>query len=1220
MATRGFFILTDNRLTSILLNNLTLFNNLCYFTNGIFLGSETKSKNITWGNSWIISNYNAFNYGLICFIYIQNRINNLFVNFFNNTIKNNNLSIETKGYAIVIWVYVKNFEIKLKNCVFENNENIAVLFQIYGLQDKIPLDVSDCIFINNTFEKIFELDHVLFTLTNSHILTENKYHGSKFYFSNSLIKFSKIYMENIESLSYPLINLLEQTICEMENITFKKVYVEDYVFKSLRIYSLNLKNINFLFVSSSFLMSSSNSKSIEIKNIYIDVSTIYKFFEMKSGVLLIENLMITNSIKSFLLILKSNALANFSKVSYFNNFPLKNIQSIFQSIISSLVLDRFVSEFSQNNITIENSYIESINSDIMIKNSILKGNNKENYFLTFSYGSFNLSNVTFLDNQYFLNLEFAFIIVINSLFNSRQNSNFNYTNNIPILIKKSNNLIIERTIFANFKGKESPIMVSSQTSNRNFFIKNCLFENLSSYSNGGALTVFNVKIIIINSEFRSNFATLNGGAVFMFCDLLSLSFCNYSLINNTFINNFANSSGGSYYWSLSKPYEINNTFTKNKAETSGENFASFFCRIGIQLILFKEGTYNVLFDSFNKNSSDKLIIRNIEKFNQTVFFKLFPLDYYKQKTNKKENTIITVNIFSKLYENSTKNQSKLCQNLGLNGKTSYTNFQDDFSYIFDEFSIKICPEIDDSLNFYVSNPNFFLFSSFENPNSLNEFVNSTSYFIEIPFRIGPCPIGSLFDYTKMICLPCPKNYFSINVNDTKCHPCPQNAFCPGGSLIELSTNYWRFSQFSLNIFECKSFFGNCPGGLPSQCSPEYTGILCNECASDFTRNIIGECVKCPELLLNLLTNIFLIVGFTVFLLVLTKFCSKENFEEETIFFVKIGIDYIHLSFITQEIVDHPLKSTWEVYYLYKVYRIFSLNCFFNLITPIQNNVLFSISSLYYFYYGLFFLFLLKMIFLVKNEKIKKEMNNVFYLYIYLSFPFWLNFCLNNLICKEVNGKSFLLTDTSIKCDETSFILVKYLILVPTIIFLIFVLPIIYLKKEFLKNSKKFTESFRMMLNIIFSEKTSYRIKRRQILLDFMQNFEKIVLIIVNSIEQNQEFRILICLIVLLVFTLFTVHFNRQKTRLLFFLLISIDTIFMLNKYIPLLLILMYEEIVAIFLISLMVFLKCFIVFCIFFLYFKVKKERKRKKKWDFIENSQKNMKMLFEKKIQISEI
>ena len=119
----------------------------------------------------------------------------------------------------------------------------------------------------------------------------------------------------------------------------------------------------------------------------------------------------------------------------------------------------------------------------------------------------------------------------------------------------------------------------------------------------------------------------------MTCEQKMLVFCDYELINNIFEQNRALISGGGYYWEYSKPLEFKNIFIENTAEISRNNFGSYFCRLGFQFISVQNNFENILFDSAHSNSSNELFLNNIIVFNQSMFFKFYPLDFYLQKTN-----------------------------------------------------------------------------------------------------------------------------------------------------------------------------------------------------------------------------------------------------------------------------------------------------------------------------------------------------------------------------------------------------------------------------------------------------------------------------------------------------------------------------------------------------------------------------------------------------------
>lgn len=147
----------------------------------------------------------------------------------------------------------------------------------------------------------------------------------------------------------------------------------------------------------------------------------------------------------------------------------------------------------------------------------------------------------------------------------------------------------------------SPIYFIFENSNKqrifelNYSIDNCVFENLYSINDGGAIYLKPFFDFIINDTiFKDNIAKRMGGAIFY-----EESFENNTLFiyNTTFINNLADLEGGAIKLNNKKPVLINITYQNNFAyygnNLASSPFKALLAEI-IQLDVVK--TFSVKFD------------------------------------------------------------------------------------------------------------------------------------------------------------------------------------------------------------------------------------------------------------------------------------------------------------------------------------------------------------------------------------------------------------------------------------------------------------------------------------------------------------------------------------------------------------------------------------------------------------------------------------------------
>ena len=110
------------------------------------------------------------------------------------------------------------------------------------------------------------------------------------------------------------------------------------------------------------------------------------------------------------------------------------------------------------------------------------------------------------------------------------------------------------------------------------------------------------------------------------------------------------------------------------------------------------------------------------------------------------------------------------------------------------------------------------------------------------------------------CIPCSTDTYALDVKiDTTCKPCPGNATCWGGNSIILNQGYWRSSEMSDLIIECR-IPSACLGGYESKCAEGYVGRLCDSC--DVSRRWIKDkdtCEACPPPVKSLLKAILVLI-------------------------------------------------------------------------------------------------------------------------------------------------------------------------------------------------------------------------------------------------------------------------------------------------------------------------------------------------------------------------
>jgi len=136
-----------------------------------------------------------------------------------------------------------------------------------------------------------------------------------------------------------------------------------------------------------------------------------------------------------------------------------------------------------------------------------------------------------------------------------------------------------------------------------------------------------------------------------------------------------------------------------------------------------------------------------------------------------------------------------------------------------------------------------------------EFGRST-LFLVIVFIPRECMPGEYETTNHFQCQLCGNAFFSLAPH-IPCAVCPStNLRCHGGNVLNVSKDYW-VPPNSITTIQCLKDTTRCKGGLlPDQCSPGYSGALCQGCDTQngYTLSIGNQCKKCSTNLFNMLLS------------------------------------------------------------------------------------------------------------------------------------------------------------------------------------------------------------------------------------------------------------------------------------------------------------------------------------------------------------------------------
>lgn len=425
------------------------------------------------------------------------------------------------------------------------------------------------------------------------------------------------------------------------------------------------------------------------------------------------------------------------------------------------------------------------------------------------------------------------------------------------------------SVIANLQKSDLPTISQDTLS-----INNCTFNNNSALA-GGVIFLSakdNTKSVmnILNSDFIFNSAMTDGGAIWF-------DMADFSLSNCLFMKNQASMSGGAIYTNTLISAQIlssQNNFVSNAVlKRYGSDFASDPQNLVINFNPIDLVSQVVTLDT----TQIPIMLRNIsslglqavrinitvsDKFNETVIDDTVPkIITFKVVSSKQSRTYTYYN----------------CSNQGC---------------LITPSDLQLTGNANETINITVS---------YTSP------LASKSLFFQATLR--GCVLGEVNASDTALCTPCPGGKYSSHPSEEICKNCLDGADCPGGSVVNVQTGYWRPNTSADYILPCSNP-ALCLGGTSgNNCTTGYSGPLCQQCDSngDFARVTSSKCSKCED---SILKNIGAMVGksilstvyLTVFILI--NISSNKAFHKILIlkgervtkpgFFVTLMTSYIQM--------------------------------------------------------------------------------------------------------------------------------------------------------------------------------------------------------------------------------------------------------------------------------------------------------------------------------------
>ncbi|EAR86626.2 transmembrane protein, putative (macronuclear) [Tetrahymena thermophila SB210] len=488
-----------------------------------------------------------------------------------------------------------------------------------------------------------------------------------------------------------------------------------------------------------------------------------------------------------------------------------------------------------------------------------------------------------------------------------------------ISIFNFNNAVIDNLVFMSCKAYFSPTLYFNQ--GQYLSISNSKFIANQSYERAGALIINNLlSSDILDSEFISNISqTSYGGAMIIYKSTINqIANCTFQknkalsdsggaiiiissevkvLKDNQFFQNQAAIGGAirliqclPYFINKKRDYSILNTFTDNIATLYGKDLS--YNPQGLAIIDPKNPN-NLIYHNYTLYSQQSGSLINptlkvviIDEDRQPIKFP----GYFNQKANSttaQKQVIEDINVLNQysLYQLSIMSNNNTA--LQLDG-TKISNFDyEENAYIFDIIAIAK-PLTQSQLTIQTTIP--FDVIDFNVKKILQKTLSLT---ITVDFRScirGEIP--TIQNQQFITCDKCPSGKYSIEeiiysttgqseqqFSQYSCKICPQQAkFCEG-DIIQLKNGYWRWGNYTDNIYYCSKYPQNCVPEDPHNkfgCQKGTIGVQCSECdlrgviwGEKYGRLNTDECQDCKlasswSNILILIVEIFIILLYQAY--------------------------------------------------------------------------------------------------------------------------------------------------------------------------------------------------------------------------------------------------------------------------------------------------------------------------------------------------------------------
>ncbi|KAL4501593.1 hypothetical protein ABPG72_018644 [Tetrahymena utriculariae] len=733
-----------------------------------------------------------------------------------------------------------------------------------------------------------------------------------------------------------------------------------------------------------------------------------------------------------------------------------------------------------------------------------------------SYSSVITKNSIFSNNKYYG----SSLILFNQLLSSKNNIiNLEINHNICInkiscfspLLSQQSILHIQNTLVSFNKGNNTVGGIFYSLPTKKIFDisgkenieeilyqkiqnqSNVIFKNLTLQNNNasqiGAMAIElgeDLSCKVLDSTFKKNFGLQIGGLSLQLHDPNSIFF-----ENSTITDNNSTFTGGVKI-QKSSTLQLRNNFSQFIYNNTPNQFTSG--PRSFQIIPVEDGIINEINEQNSLVKNLKLAPLKLQEVNQTKSYKFLKKQeklyeiltfdsgdklpqFYLKLFDENNQTMIGTQIPNvKVYLND---QIQPQQGSFLKGSDSYfysyieQSYNPNIGILFDQLQLYGFPGTNVTIVFKL------LDIQYENASSLVPFSSSSQFYnFTINVSIRKCIIGEQIK-TSLItteCEMCDKQYYSLldphTYQNVKCLRCPDNCNCPGGDQLILQQGYWRDSNQSDVIIECKFSFDNCLGGSmvgDESCTNNRIGPLCEICdiKQGYTDLSTSQCLNCKIIWLASLIMALILLFFIFYIFIsidstvsrIRKFrilfeYSSANHIGQTSMLVKQFVSYLQvLSIISYFRFNFGKESISSIIYnignpligfnnivscfIYKYSKDWNIPHIYisftvSLLIPISLSLVVLIAQMIVnyrnYYYRKYYLITMMLV-------------NYFYF-----TPLLLSRAMELMICRKIGNEKYITASTIYNCKLDYFNKLNLFYFFPLIFILLIAIPVLIIQR------------------------------------------------------------------------------------------------------------------------------------------------------------------------------